>query len=134
MRALLLLLLYVSVARADGISAGAAIGAGGQGDATYGGIDLGIDAQWKGARLGLGGRAVWLDGEWRDRDWQSAQDAVRAVRLLEIRAGWFALAGGALAPAQVARGRWASGRAMIGHAPGPRRGDRGLSCLRRGDR
>jgi hypothetical protein len=101
MRALLIVLLYVGVARADGIGANAAIGAGGQGDATYSGIELGLDAQWRGARLGLGGRAVWLDGEWRDRDWREASDAVRAVRLLEIRADWFALAGGALAPAQI---------------------------------
>lgn len=103
MRAVCALLLYVSVARADdGLGANAALGAGGQGDATYSGIEVGVDAQWRGARLGIGGRAVWLDGEWRDRDWREASDAVRAVRLLEVRAGWFALAGGALAPAQIA--------------------------------
>jgi hypothetical protein len=102
MRALIVLLLYVGVARADGIGAGAAVGAGGQGAATYSAIELGVDAQWHGARLGLGGRGVWIDGEWRDRDWQEASDAVRAVRMLEVRAGWFALAGGALAPAQLA--------------------------------
>lgn len=102
MRALVGLLLYVSVARADGIGAGAAIGAGGQGDATYSALQLGVDAEWRGARLGLGGRGVWIDGHWRERDWQTASDVVRAVRLLEVRAGWFALAGGALAPAQIA--------------------------------
>jgi len=102
MRALVGLLLYVGVAHADGIGAGAAVGAGGQGDATYSALELGVDAQWRGARLGVGGRAVWIDGEWRDRDWRAASDAVRAVRLLEVRADWFALAGGALAPAQLA--------------------------------
>ncbi|MDQ3334123.1 MAG: hypothetical protein M4D80_03100 [Myxococcota bacterium] len=102
MRALAVLLLYVGVARADGVGAGAAVGAGGQGSGTYSAIELGLDAQWRGARLGLGGRGVWINGEWRERDWQTASDAVRAVRLLEVRADWFALAGGRLAPAQLA--------------------------------
>ena len=101
MRAALVLLLYVSVARADGIGAGAAVGAGGQDDSTYSAIDLGIDARWGDARVGLGGRAVWLDGEWRERDFAERRDAVRVIRLLEVRAEWFALAGGALAPAQL---------------------------------
>ena len=101
MRALVVLLLYVSAARADGIGAGAAVGAGGQGNATYSAIDLGIDARWRELRLGLGGRAVWLDGEWRERDFAERRDAVRVIRLVEVRAEWFALAGGALAPAQL---------------------------------
>lgn len=101
MRALFVLLLYVNAARADGISAGAALGAGGQGSGTYSGVQIGADAQWRGARLGLGARGVWINGEWRERDWQRASDAVRVVRLLEVRADWFALAGGALAPAQL---------------------------------
>ncbi|MBA3405186.1 MAG: hypothetical protein H0U13_10980, partial [Gemmatimonadaceae bacterium] len=38
----------------DGVAASAAIGAGGQGAATYSGIDVGLDLAWRGARLGLG--------------------------------------------------------------------------------
>lgn len=102
MRALVVLLLYVGSARADGIAAGAAVGAGGQGTGTYSALDLAIDAQWRGARVAVGGRGVWIDGEWRERDWQHASDAVRAVRLVELKAAWFGLAGGALAPAQLA--------------------------------
>jgi hypothetical protein len=100
-RAVVVLLLYVSVARADGIGAGAAVGAGGQGNATYSAIDLGLDAQWHGMRIGLGGRAVWLDGEWRRGDWEQPRDAVRALRLFELRGEWFGIAGGGLAPAQL---------------------------------
>ncbi len=102
MRALFVLLVLARAAHADGIGVGAAVGAGAQGDATYSGIDVGVDAQWRGARLGLGGRAVWIDGEWRSRDWQEAADAVRVVRLLEIGAGPFALAAGGLSPALIA--------------------------------
>jgi len=90
----------------DAIAVGAAIGAGGQGDATYGAIGLSLDAEWHGARLGLGGRGVWLDGAWRARDWARPLDAVRALRWFEL-AGTpgevqLALAAGGLAPAQLA--------------------------------
>ena len=101
MRAVVVLLLYVGVARADGLGAGAAVGAGGQGTATYSAIDLGIDAEWRGARIGLGGRAVWLDGEWRRGDWERPRDAVRVLRLFEVHGDWFGVAGGGLAPAQL---------------------------------
>src|SRR5262245_2797345 len=105
MRALVVPVVLVAIAgsaHADGIAANAAVGAGGQGDATYSGIDGGVDAEWRGARIGVGGRAVWIDGEWRERDWREPWDAVRALRVLEVRAGGFALAGGRLAPAQIA--------------------------------
>lgn len=112
MRASLVLLALAAapagVVHADDASlvAGAAIGAGGQGGAVYSGLDLRLDADWRGARLGLGGRAVWLDGHWRGRDWQRPADAVRVVRLLEVAGelgeAQLALAGGGLAPAQLA--------------------------------
>lgn len=88
------------------LRAGAAVGAGGQGDATYGAIDLRLDLAWRGARLGLGARAVWLDGELRRREWQRPIDALRIVRLVEVshRTGevQLALAAGGLAPPQLA--------------------------------
>jgi hypothetical protein len=102
MRAFVVLLLYVGVARADGIVAGASVGAGAQGDGAYNAIEAGFDAEWGDARVGIGGRAVWIDGEWRDRDFAEARDAVRAIRLVQWHAGPFALAGGGLAPAQLA--------------------------------
>ncbi|HLL23558.1 MAG TPA: hypothetical protein VK427_15580, partial [Kofleriaceae bacterium] len=95
------LLLYASVAHADGVGVGAAVGAGGQGDATYSAIDAGLDAEWRGARIGVGGRAVWIDGEWRERDWANARDVVRVLRVFEVEAGVFAMAAGRLAPAQL---------------------------------
>lgn len=90
----------------DAIAVGAAIGAGGQGDATYGAVALSLDAEWHGARLGLGGRGVWLDGQWRARDWARPRDAVRALRWFEVAGApgdvQLALAAGGLAPAQLA--------------------------------
>jgi hypothetical protein len=87
------------------VRAGAAIGAGGQGAATYSGLELRLDGDWSWLRLGLGARAVWLDGELRDGDWERPADAIRALRLLEasgeVRGARLALAAGALAPAQL---------------------------------
>src|SRR5262245_48953213 len=104
------LLLVVSAATAqadDAVRAGAALGAGGQGGATYSAVDLRLDLEWRGARLGLGARGVWLDGEFRRREWARALDAVRVLRLLEVAgdAGGvrLGLAAGALAPAQLGR-------------------------------
>ena len=101
--ALILVLVLAGSARADdALGVGAAVGAGGQGAATYGALDLTLDAEWRGARLGLGARGVWLDGEFRGRDWDHASAAVGVLRLLEIHGGALALAAGALAPAQLA--------------------------------
>src|SRR5262245_21456111 len=102
MRAVLALVLLSGIAHADGIGANAALGAGGQGPATYSGIYVGADGAWHGARIGLGARGVWIDGEWRDRDFQRPLDAVRVLRLLEVSAETFAMAAGGLAPAQIA--------------------------------
>ena len=108
MRALLTLGLLAasSLARADdAVGIGAAVGAGGQGAATYGALELRLDAEWRGARLGLGARGVWLDGRFRGGDWDRAADAVTVLRLLELHTpgGTGALAAGALAPAQLAQ-------------------------------
>ena len=88
----------------DALVVGAAVGAGGQGAATYGALEISVDAEWRGARLGLGGRGVWLDGEFRASDWNEVADAVSAVRLLELHTPGrtLALAGGALAPIVIA--------------------------------
>lgn len=87
----------------DGVGVAAAIGAGGQGAATYGGLELSLDGEWRGARLGLGARGVWLDGRFRASDWDEAADAVTVLRLLEVHSPGraIALAAGALAPAQL---------------------------------
>lgn len=88
----------------DAFVVGAAVGAGGQGAATYGALELSLDAEWRGARLGLGGRGVWLDGEFRASDWNDPEDIVSAVRLLEVHTPGrtLALVGGALAPITLA--------------------------------
>ena len=102
--AIALILVFAGSARADdAVGVGAAVGAGGQGAATYGAVDLTLDAEWRGARLGLGARGVWLDGELRTSDWDHASDAVAVLRLFEIHSpgGAMALAAGALAPAQL---------------------------------
>ncbi len=104
--ALALILVLAAPARADdALGVGAAVGAGGQGAATYGALDLSLDAEWRGARLGLGARGVWLDGDLRTSDWNEASDAVRVLRLLEVHTadGAVALAAGTLAPAQLAQ-------------------------------
>jgi hypothetical protein len=87
---------------ADRVRVGAAVGAGGQGTASYGALELRLDALWRGVRIGLGGRAVWLDGELRDGDWERTADAVTLVRHVEAHAGPVAIAAGGLAPSQLA--------------------------------
>lgn len=89
-------------APADAVRVGAAIGAGGQGRASYGALELGVDVAWRGVRIGLGARGVWEDGVFRRRDWARAIDAVTLLRHLEARTEHVALAAGALAPAQLA--------------------------------
>ncbi len=88
----------------DAMNVGAAVGAGAQGATTYGALELSLDAQWHGVRLGLGARGVWLDGQFRARDWDAPSDAITVIRLLELHSpgGALALAAGALAPAQLA--------------------------------
>jgi hypothetical protein len=92
-------------AHADAPSLGAAIGAGAQGDATYGALELRLDAAWPGVRLGLGARGVWDDGVFRRADWASVADVVTVVRDLElvheVDGATLALAAGRLAPAHV---------------------------------
>lgn len=85
----------------DGVRVGAALGAGGQGTATYGALELGIDVLWRDVRVGLGARGVWLDGAFRRADWSRGVDAVRVLRHLEARTEHLALAAGALAPSQL---------------------------------
>lgn len=89
--------------QADALGIGAAVGAGGQGEATYGALELRLDAYWRGVRIGLGARGVWDDGVFRRRDWARLADAVRLVRQLEARTEHVAIAAGALAPGQLAR-------------------------------
>lgn len=87
----------------DALSVGAAIGAGGQGSATYGAVELRLDALWRDVRIGLGGRAVWEDGVFRRRDWSRPIDAITLIRQLEARTEHLAIAAGALTPAQLGR-------------------------------
>jgi len=98
----------------DAIRAGAAVGAGGQGDATYGAVELQLDVLWRGVRLGLGARGVWEDGVFRRRDWSRPSDAVTILRQLEAQlvlatdrdgrtTSQLAVAAGGLAPARIAR-------------------------------
>jgi hypothetical protein len=100
-RALVFLAAVAGSARADAPSVGAAIGAGAQGDATYGALELHLDGAWPGVRVGLGARGVWDDGVFRRSEWASAADAVTIVRDVELEYGDFALAAGRLAPARV---------------------------------
>jgi hypothetical protein len=107
-------LVFVLVARAAhaDVSASASIGAGAQGDATYGALELRLDQQWgrgdQAARLGLGIRGVWDDGVFRRGDWSSIADAVTVIRDFEVvdeleAGGHLALAAGVLAPSHIAR-------------------------------
>lgn len=100
MRAALVIFLIASSARAD-VSIGAAVGAGGQGASTYGALELRLDSTWRTIRLGLGGRAVFLDGAFRTDDWNEPADAISIIRLVEAHRGPVALAGGALAPLSI---------------------------------
>ncbi len=105
MRPLAIIAALAAAAQADAPSLGAAIGAGAQGEATYGAIELRLDAAWPGVQLGLGARGVWDGGVFRRADWASAADLVTVVRDLElvhqIDGATLALAAGRLAPAQV---------------------------------
>lgn len=96
-----------STARAD-VAASASIGAGAQGDATYGALELRLDQQWRDAKLGLGVRGVWDDGVFRRSDWSGISDAVTIVRDFEAidrldDGGHLAIAAGVLAPSHIAR-------------------------------
>jgi hypothetical protein len=92
-------------AHAD-VSVGAAVGAGAQGAATYGALDLRLDAAWTDVRLAVGARGVWDDAVFRRSDWSSAGAIVTLVRDFEITRmvddTKLALAAGALAPARIA--------------------------------
>jgi hypothetical protein len=101
MRLVALLLAIPSIASAD-VNAAAAVGAGAQGDATYGAIDLGLTATWPGVRIGLGARGVWDDGVFRRAEWSRPADAVAVIRDVELVYGPVALAAGRLAPSQLA--------------------------------
>ena len=90
-----------SRAFADDVAIGAAVGAGGQGDAGYGALELRLDGEWRGVRIGLGGRAVWEGGAFRTREWSRPVDAISIVRQLEAHAGPVAFAAGALAPSTI---------------------------------
>jgi hypothetical protein len=110
MRALVvgLFVLAGGSAHADDTSASASIGAGAQGDATYGALELRLDQQWRDARLGLGIRGVWDDGVFRRGDWSSVGDIVTIVRDFEAidrleDGGHLAIAAGALTPSHIAR-------------------------------
>ena len=101
-RLVLALIAVPALANAD-VTAGAAVGAGAQGEATYGALDLVLTATWPGVRVGLGARGVWDDGAFRRSDWASAADAVTIVRDVEASYGPVALAAGRLAPAHIGR-------------------------------
>jgi hypothetical protein len=99
-----LALLVPSLAHAD-VSVGGAVGAGAQGAATYGALDLRLDVAWDSGRLGLGARGVWDDARFRTRDWSHVADVITIVRdfevAREVRGARLALAAGVLAPAYV---------------------------------
>ncbi len=104
--ALIVLIAATSPASADdALGVGAAVGAGGQGAATYGALELSLDAEWREVRLALGARGVWLDGEFRSSDWDHASAAVTVLRLLQLHSPGRQLgfAAGALSPAQLAQ-------------------------------
>ena len=97
----MLLLGLSSIAHAE-VTIGGAVGAGGQGEATYSAVEARLDASWGAGRVGLGARGVWLDGELRTSDWDGWK-AIRALRLFEMHdpSHGFAVAAGGLAPAQL---------------------------------
>ncbi len=94
-----ILLLGCSVAHAE-VTVGGAVGAGGQGAATYSALEARLDATWGAGRVGLGARGVWLDGELRTADWDGWK-AIRVLRLFEMHRDGLAVAAGGLAPAQL---------------------------------
>ncbi|HEY6038192.1 MAG TPA: hypothetical protein VIV58_28115, partial [Kofleriaceae bacterium] len=103
-----LALLSASAAHADDLSASAAVGAGAQGTATYGALELHLDQAWSAAHLELGLRGVWDDGVFRRSDWASIADAVTIVRDFAATdelsgGGHLAIAAGGLAPSHVGR-------------------------------
>jgi len=97
------LIAFAGRASAD-VQVGGAVGAGGQGDASYSALELSVDATWDAVRVGLAARGVWLDGGFRSDDWTGGR-AVRAIRLVEAHRDvgdtHLAAAAGGLAPAQV---------------------------------
>lgn len=106
-----------SLAHAEDVTLGASIGAGAQGPATYGALELRLDQRWHDTRLGLGVRGVWDDGVFRKSDWNGLEDLVTIVRdfaaTTELawnsangddgRVGHLAIAAGRLAPSHVER-------------------------------
>ncbi|HEX5061083.1 MAG TPA: hypothetical protein VFV99_17075 [Kofleriaceae bacterium] len=106
MRAVSLLVLVAvpAWARAD-VSVGASVGAGAQGAATYGALDLRLDAAWPNIRLGIGARGVWDDAEFRRSDWNGVGSVLTLVRDFEatrdVGDTRFSVAAGALAPAHI---------------------------------
>lgn len=99
MRIALALLGMSSIGHAD-VIVGGAVGAGGQGDATYSAVEARLDASWSSGRVGLGARTVWLDGELRTADWDGFR-AIRVLRLFEAHHDGLAIAAGGLAPSQL---------------------------------
>src|SRR5262245_51069153 len=87
------------------VSVGGSVGAGAQGLATYGALDLRLDATWPDIRLGLGARGVWDDAVFRRSDWNGVASIVTIVRDFEVTRelddGKLALAAGGLAPAHI---------------------------------
>ncbi len=100
-RPLVLLAMIATPAGADPIRVSGAVGAGGQGTATYGGLALGVEGLWDRVHIGLGGRLVLLDGSLRDGDWDDATDLVTLIRHVEVRTERVALAAGALTPSRL---------------------------------
>ncbi len=99
MRIALAFVAVSSVAHAE-VVVGGAVGAGGQGAATYSAVEARLDGTWREMRFGLGARGVWLDGELRTSDWEGWR-ALRVLRLFEAHREGFAIAAGGLAPAQL---------------------------------
>lgn len=99
MRIVIALLAVSGVAHAD-VVVGGAVGAGGQGAATYSAIEARLDGEWRGMRFGLGARGVWLDGELRTSEWEGWR-ALRVLRLFEAHGEQLAIAAGGLAPAKL---------------------------------
>ena len=101
MRIAFALVAVSSVAHAE-VVVGGAVGAGGQGAATYSAIEARLDGSWSDIRFGLGARGVWLDGKLRTSDWEG-WGALRVLRLFEAhdQPHGLAIAAGGLAPAQL---------------------------------